>query len=104
MASNVWVRVPKQDMYVRGSEIIEVRVRTLRMTSYGTEYKQGTVSIIRARGADAETEQLTLWTFETRPPADQAAERLMALLSADPPAVVRLDADLEVCAAPLPTI
>ena len=107
MASNVWVFVAKDEKYIRGSEIIEVRVRTSRGSSYGKEYSEGIVSITQARTSDeagTSPRTLELWTFASRPPADDAAQRLLSALSLDHPSIVRLDSDNEVHAMPTATL
>lgn len=106
MASNVWVRVSgRNGKYIRGSEIIEVFTQTSRIESYGKEYQRGLVKITQARtdtAAGTSPESLTLWEFETRPPAHRAARMLLAALSRDSPAVVYLDEDEQVRSDSLP--
>ena len=109
VASNVWVMDPKEDKYIRGSEIIEVQVHTLRVTSYGKEVERhSTVKITQARSVDSQAgtapDTVTLWEFGTRTQADTAVATLLAALSTDPCAVVRLDDNGEVRVQPLAAV
>lgn len=93
MASSVWVWAARDEKYIRGSEIIEVRVRASHRLSSGKEYTEGTVSITQARSTDeagTSPRTLDLWAFATREAADDAAKRLLIVLSSDQAAIVRL--------------
>lgn len=110
MVSNVWIEVPagpgRDSKYVRGSEIIEVFVRTSQGESYGKKYSRSTVKITQARtDSDAGTtpESLPLWEFEAQQSADRAARRLMAALAAGTASVVYLDDEGDVRADHLST-
>jgi hypothetical protein len=104
MASKLWIYEPEEGRYIRGSEIIEARVRTLRPTSGDQRSKQfAAVVITQARTrTDAGTapREWDLWVLDDRPTAERAVKRLLGALSADFPAIAYLDADDEVQTQP----
>lgn len=104
MASKLWIYEPEEGRYIRGSEIIEARVRTPYPTPDDQRGEQFTsVRITQARPrADAGTapREWDLWVLDNRPTAERAVKRLLAALSADFPAIVYLDADNEVQTQP----
>jgi hypothetical protein len=106
MASNVWVLAPKNHKYIRGSEIIEVKVHTSR--GYGADdAKDSTITITQARTVDNKAgtcpDTLDLWSFTTWDQADKAAVMLLCALATDPPAVVCQGDDGVVRVQPLTT-
>lgn len=104
MASKLWIYEPEEGRYIRGSEIIEARVRPLYPTPGDQHVEQCTsVRITQARSrAESGTapRERDLWVFDNRPTAERAVKRLLAALSADFPAIVYLDADDEVQTQP----
>lgn len=106
-ASNVWVcheqkepRSSRRTTYIRGSEITEVRVSSVTLSSYGKEVVKSDVRV--ERGDDRGS--VELWEFDDPVDAAHAAQTLLAALAADPCGVVVRDDRGRIGVRPLPAV